>query len=686
MQKNRKRQHRTPSFKSYYERCKRLNLLEHRRVRIWFRQLELDMLAPEDERDFNEFLKGHERRLLVSKFVTSRPTPEQAISGKHVIGEIPEEGANDPVAISFEPPRPGFLIGSSGTGKTRAAGNLIDSLRADVPVFILDPRGDYEYIARFHPEDTLVIGAERLCFNPFSPDPKVDRGLNLRTVVAALGDTLTMYHRMQTTLVEAVCGVENDGRIPTLGRVFDFLKKHPKRFKNNLSAYDGVLDRLQALDEIFHEAWNVEQGVTIEDLCRFRTVVIRTGNLGRVDIRVMYSTLILARTYLHLLAQQQRPNCPVIVVVIEEAEYLLSRHRESSSYSVLFIVELTHLARAVGMQLLFITQDPTAISSSLLNDSGNLFVFGHREGKAIDYVVRSLALPREVLPQIASLPDRHCYLRPNSGEFRQPFLIKTIDFPVDDTPLTPAELADNQERHKTFLEYPPADDLAEFEEDTSTTRKAAVGNSYPTYSFNFRKFLYSITTVGHQGLTAVYSHADVSPTTGKKLVARAVDEGLASSHQIVLPGRSGRRTTLFLTREGRDLLGEPPPSGVGGPEHTAYQREFAFALKEQGLDVQIEKTVNGKAVDIAHRFPAPDGKVRYNAIEIEISTDGMLNAEKDLEAGFAEVWLIVSLDASVKMLEKIQETFTKEEQERVHVTTAEKFLREYMSVWEERKS
>ena len=130
------------------------------------------MLAPEDERDFNEFLKGHERRLLVSKFVTSRPTPEQAISGKHVIGEIPEEGANDPVAISFEPPRPGFLIGTSGTGKTRTTGAVVESLRVDAPVFILDPRGDYEYIARLHPEDTLVIGAERLCLQPVFARPE----------------------------------------------------------------------------------------------------------------------------------------------------------------------------------------------------------------------------------------------------------------------------------------------------------------------------------------------------------------------------------------------------------------------------------------------------------------------------------------------------------------------------------
>ena len=192
-------------------------------------------------------------------------------------------------------------------------------------------------------------------------------------------------------------------------------------------------------------------------------------------------------------------------------------------------------------------------------------------------------------------------------------------------------------------------------------------------------FLHSVAGVGEKGHTAVYEHAGISDPTGKKRVEKGKDDGLLLSHTIRPPGRSGQRKTLFLTEKARDLLRVPKGKGVGGIDHTAYQREFSYALTELGFDARIEKSHNQKSVDILCKFQDSKNETHYHAIEIEESTDGISNIKRDLAAGFDEVFVIIRLRRQATLEAKIKETFSEEERKRIHVTSPDTFLQEYVN-------
>jgi len=167
------------------------------------------------------------------------------------------------------------------------------------------------------------------------------------------------------------------------------------------------------------------------------------------------------------------------------------------------------------------------------------------------------------------------------------------------------------------------------------------------------------------------------PPREKKLLDQFDESGLIGTHTIILLGRSGQRITTFLTETGRNLLEIPAPKGIGGPEHAAYQHEFAFTLKELGCKVFIERSVKGKSADIVVVNRTSEGEVQYIAIEIECTTDAISNIKKDLAAGFSQVVLILSGESAIKGIDGILGSLSKEDRARVLVTTPETFLREF---------
>ncbi len=673
---------------------KELNLLDNPRFQKGLRELQYGRLRKGEEEELLELIADKRRKIALSGLLVPPPSESELSEGDLSVGESVDPEGSKEVRTSLSPPTPILVIGSPGVGKTTLVLLIVAICVNSIPIIIIDPRDDYTCLARLFPETCLIVDAENLPLNIFAPDPGVSIEANSSATVSTLADTLTMYIRGQNVLQDAINEVKKTGKTPTLRRVLAHLLKNPDKYSGNKSAYDSVVDRLQALDLVFGDAWNVEQGVTVPDLCRYRLVIVRTQGLGRTDLRVAYATLLQTRVFLFLRAQGQRTNTAQLLMVFEEAEYLLSKHRESGAASVGTMKEITHQARAVGLQLLFLLQDPTAINSSYLNDSGNVFVFRLSEGKAQVEITRSLGLPMEAMAQIGTLPDRHCYCRLNLRTCRRPFVMTVHPVAIDDTPLSREELEQHQQQYPHLLEFQPADEVsvldgaesaAEAEPEWTNDDEVSEG-SFLELSPEERYFLQTVDVHGCRGITAVYEVTTLSPSTGKKYLERFLDRGLVGTHTLVLPGRSGQRTTSFLTQSGRDLLQIPTPKGIGGDNHTAYQKEFAYALRELGCEVFVERSIQGKSADIVHRYQDSKGVTRLNAIEIEISTDGLSNLQKNLAAGFAETWLIVACETGSTLVPTLRNQIQEVDQSKVFITTTKEFLRQYAKHWEELKS
>ena len=128
-----------------------------------------------------------------------------------------------------------------------------------------------------------------------------------------------------------------------------------------------------------------------------------------------------------------------------------------------------------------------------------------------------------------------------------------------------------------------------------------------------------------------------------------------------------------------------PPAALVATTTRPTKREFQFGLKELGFEAEIEKNVDGKAVDVAFRLVRPDGNTDLYAAEIDLTTDPIENASKDLTRGFAEIYLNVPRDRVSRLLNRIKEKFSADDQKRIHVVEPKNFLREVAKIKEPAK-
>lgn len=673
------------SFDYYLKEGIRLNLLTSQRFMNLIDLVKRGWQRPYHEDQLVSMIESRERTMLLAGTPCPPPSPDQVIQGRIIIGMTVDPNGGYPVAIS-ERPVPTLAIGKQGTGKTRAACLILLQILRNANVVIFDGRHDLEFVFRYAPAG-LRLDAAKAPINLYEPDPGIAFETNLGEMVNTQGQYLTLYHRGMNVLQIAANSLKKRGEAVTALRILQFLWDNKKRFSQNYEAYNSAIDRLESLVESFPGS-NVERGLTTPNLLQNRLVYFDTSSIPRTDLRISFIASILKRVWLWQEKNSQRLNRTEVLVVIDEAEFLFSSNLSRGQYAGHFIQDLLRQGRAVGLNLLLIVHEVKNLDHSVLANAGNLLAFRVSEADDQRRVANALGLPYQSAQTLGALENRHCQVRIDSG-YLQPFLMRTLDFEVNDQPLTLAEKDFIQQRQSKFLQYPTADTLPNLLGwNASTNRKdhsqpAPKKQSSPDY--NTINLLTAIKKFGKEGLMKVYKAAQVAPGTGAKRLRKYTENGWVRTHKRRLPGKSGLQTTPFLTKAGRELIGAEARGGVGGDDHTAYQEEHQFGLSELGYDAEIERTVEGKAVDVVVRWENPEGQIEFIAIEIDLSTDPLENARKDLERGFAEIFLNVARDQFAKTLNRIKERFSEDEQARIHVVEPKNFLKEFARVIERKQ-
>ena len=274
------------AFEQYLLVLTQLNLLDRPRVQSFLRSFPDGRVSESEIREINELIEKVSRKRATSGLSASPPSEKELEGGDLLVAESVDPDGPKLVRIPLWP-TPIVILGTLGVGKTTLVLLLIALCQAFVPVIAFDLRDDATALGRCFKGQCLVIEAEKLPINFFNPEPGVSFESNARHVIRTLSDLLTLHHRGQNVLQDALIVLHEDGIIPTLKRIIQFLLENPHRYKHNPSAYDSVVERLVGLDQIFGEAWDHEQALTIEDLCKFRIVVVRTESLGRLDVRLV---------------------------------------------------------------------------------------------------------------------------------------------------------------------------------------------------------------------------------------------------------------------------------------------------------------------------------------------------------------------------------------------------------------
>lgn len=673
------------SFEYYLLEGQRYNLLEKRRYRNLLHLLKHNMLSPECKQELQAMVDKAQQELALSCFPYPPPTLEQIPHGPTPFGRVVMPSGLGEVAELPDRPVNSLLAGKQNTGKTYLATLLSIGSTPATRIIVIDNRSDLEFLFRYIPK-ALYLNAETASLNPFEPDPGIPFETNLRHTLNILGESLTLLHRIMNVLHEAALGVKNDNKAVTPGNLLRFLRSNKKRFSHNWEAYNSALDRLEGLSRDFR-GWNLERRLTTVDLLKYRLLYINTSHIGRTDHRIAFVTLFLGRLWLWQREYSPRSNQTEVLTVIDEAEVYLSANRLKGQYASTFSQDLLRQGRAVGMQFVLVVHQVSDLDSTVLANAGNLFTFRITSADDQRRIGNSLGLPHEAHQLLGKLEDRHCVVRLDTG-YPHPFRVRVLDVEINNTPLSTAERQAVLERQAPLVPMPqeePQGAIEVEEEITPTPVHAPRRIHQRELDHATQNLLFAINNHGLKGVTEVYRAAGVNANTGKKRLQELINQDLVGTHRLDLPGRGGQRVTVFLKDRGAELIGAEPSRGRGGDDHRAYQKEFAYALKEHGFEAEIEKTIDGKAVDVVVRRTGKDGCVRLDAIEIDVTTDPIENTRKDLDRGFSEVFLTFPLERSARLLARIKDEFTEEERQRIQVIEPKRFLPEYVRIVE-RKS
>ena len=331
-------------------------------------------------------------------------------AGEVISGSECKNGEDLDYRISNENITNAIFAGSCRTGKTEAAIGFVSELANNIirkphnkrmRVVILDPKEDWRKLAglveherfRFYSLKNTEFCPFKL--NPFKVPYGVDAEFHINSFVEIfsnsyeLGSISRMVLKEATKELAAQVGVfdtvdpkevtERSSTI-TLADVFHKLNsdKQAQKFgKDKSEAVDKLLDKLQvyAWDKgIMYKLYSQKDGMSVDEfLGEDSVIVLEGGNLYSYDMSFIFG-FITASIYMyakHCRNNFYNENQYETLLVVEDAEkvFLDNRLERQSIFD-----DMISQAAGLGLFVTSITQRPTLMPSSVLANSGLLWV------------------------------------------------------------------------------------------------------------------------------------------------------------------------------------------------------------------------------------------------------------------------------------------------------------------------
>ena len=309
--------------------------------------------------------------------------------------------------------RHGLIAGGTGSGKTITLKVMAESFsNAGVPVFLSDVKGDLAGMCEEGIDsDDMKKRIEKFDLNKYGftyqkfPTQffEIDRkkGLPVRTTISEFGPTLLSHifelNQTQSDILNVIFKIADDEGLllldlKDLKKLIEYVGDNAKLFS---SAYGNITK--PSLQAILRAMISLEQE-GIENLFGEPELdlsdILKTDANGKGMINILHSqNLILSpRVYsafmLWLVSElyESMPEVgdldkPKLVFFFDEAHILF---KDCSSALLKKIDQMSKLIRSKGIGLYFITQDPTDIPDTILQQLGNKVQHVHRSYTAKD--------------------------------------------------------------------------------------------------------------------------------------------------------------------------------------------------------------------------------------------------------------------------------------------------------------
>ena len=309
--------------------------------------------------------------------------------------------------------RHGLIAGGTGSGKTITLKIMAESFSdAGVPVFLADVKGDLAGMCeKGIDSDDMKKRIEKFKLNNYGFEYKkyptqffeIDRkmGLPIRTTISNFGPTLLSHifelNQTQSDILNVVFKIADDEGLllldlKDLKKMLEYVGDNSKDFSSaygNITkpSIQSILRAMISLEQEGIDKLFGEPELELSD-------IIKTDTDGRGMINIIHSqSLILSpRVYsafmLWLISElyETLPEVgdldkPKFIFFFDEAHILF---KDCSQTLLKKIDQMAKLIRSKGVGLFFITQDPTDIPDTILQQLGNKVQHVHRSYTAKD--------------------------------------------------------------------------------------------------------------------------------------------------------------------------------------------------------------------------------------------------------------------------------------------------------------
>ena len=309
--------------------------------------------------------------------------------------------------------RHGLIAGGTGSGKTVTLKVMAESFsNAGVPVFLADVKGDLAGMCQEGIDsDDMKARIEKFKLNDYGfsyqkyPTQffEIERkyGLPVRTTISDFGPTLLSHifelNQTQSDILNVIFKIADDQGLllldlKDLKKMLEYVGENSKDFSSSYGniTKPSVQSILRAMLSLEQEGFDKLFGEPELDL----SDIIKTDSTGKGMINILHSqSLILSpRVYsafmLWLISEiyESMPEVgdldkPKLVFFFDEAHILF---KDCSPALLKKIDQMAKLIRSKGVGLYFITQDPTDIPDTILQQLGNKVQHVHRSYTAKD--------------------------------------------------------------------------------------------------------------------------------------------------------------------------------------------------------------------------------------------------------------------------------------------------------------
>ena len=573
-----------------------------------------------------------------------------------------------------------ILAGQTGTGKSVTGSIMIrGSIEKGGKVLVIDGADDHVHLARFFkPDAFLVIDPKDFKINFLLPPPGVPKAVWRGTLINITREAFFFRDGTCNELNAVLGNLEKSKACPSFADLRAAVWKRAFRANSRRAGFiETLLNRIEGLSNGYiAEALACAEGQSLESAMIDRSACFRVGLISDDLLRNFYVNFLLKWLESYLTFNpEKRANAKRAIVVEEAHRYCNEMLIKRADVSEPIIMGIAREIRKCGVALIFMDQLVSLLPKQLLGNAATFIIFRLPNPSCMKAISETCALLPEQKARLPELAKRQAVVY--SSELDQPYLIETLDFPVE-------RMSDECVREKMrpaleALPFVPLSDewngdvaLVDGLDIRSVTRRAV--ELKPRRAWN--DLLKTLLPDKFKTLTRCYEDAGIDAKYGRKLLNEMAALGLVELVPLNF-GRKGSPSTFVLLKEkAAEYLGVKPEevrlSGKGASAHVIAQNLLCRKLAERGASALVEHFMNGKSADVA--VIEADGTVAYE-IETEPNEHVAENVRRDLEAGFCRV---VVVSANAKHQNENQDVVYRSLDWTLHGRVEFKLLREFL--------